>query len=59
MAENQSESPQNGNRNLIISAIVIVVLLIIGVVAVIIWMGGTDQEGAVVPTPTEIACICS
>ena len=55
MAENQSESPQNDNRNLIIGAIVIVVLLIIGVVALIVWMGASDQEGAILHTPTEIA----
>ena len=47
MTENQSETTQNGNRNLIIGAIVILVLMIIGVVALIIWMGGSDQEGGI------------
>ncbi|MFC1996212.1 hypothetical protein ACFLXI_01225 [Chloroflexota bacterium] len=56
MADN-NETPENGNRNLIIGAIVIVVLIIIGVVALIIWMGGSGQESVNAPTPTEVAII--
>jgi hypothetical protein len=55
MAENQTDTSQTDSRNLIIGAIIIVALLLIGVVAIIIWMGNSNQEAVVLPTVTEVA----
>jgi len=55
MVENQTETPENNHRNLIIGAIFVVGLLIVAVLILIFLTRGTNQEAAEISTATEVA----